>query len=119
MANAMVTARMTSEKKEAGNRVLEQLDTNVFQAVNKLYDYVLENKELPFHTGEKRIEKSLAKNYRMPPHTVGSGYEYPHNATVSHMRADIRYNAELLTCLLNSTSRCIIPQIEIIFKFGE
>lgn len=44
---------------------------------------------------EKRIEKSLVKNYRIPPHTVGSGYEYPHNATLSHMRADIRYNAGL------------------------
>ena len=33
MADAMVTARMSQEKKEAGNRVL---------------DYVLENKKLPF-----------------------------------------------------------------------
>ena len=48
MADAMVTARMSQEKKEAGNRMLEQLGTNASQAVNRLYDYVLEKKELPF-----------------------------------------------------------------------
>ena len=48
MADAMVTARMSQEKKEAGNRVLEQLGTNASQVVNRLYDYVLENKKLPF-----------------------------------------------------------------------
>lgn len=48
MADAMVTARMSPEKKEAGNRVLEQLGTNASQAVNRLYDYVIEKKELPF-----------------------------------------------------------------------
>ena len=31
MADAMVTARMSQEKKEAGNRVLEQLGTNATQ----------------------------------------------------------------------------------------
>ena len=41
MADAMVTARMSQEKKEAGNRVLEQLGTNASQVVNRLYDYVL------------------------------------------------------------------------------
>ena len=48
MADAMVTARMSQEKKEAGNRVLEQLGTNASQAVNRLYDYVLEKRQLPF-----------------------------------------------------------------------
>ena len=43
MADAMVTARMSQEKKEAGNRVLEQLGTNASQVVNRLYDYVLES----------------------------------------------------------------------------
>ena len=36
MADAMVTARMSQEKKEAGNRVLEQLGTNASQVVNRL-----------------------------------------------------------------------------------
>ena len=48
MADAMVTARMSAEKKEAGNRMLEQLGTNASQAVNRLYDYVLEKKQLLF-----------------------------------------------------------------------
>ena len=42
MTYAMVTARMTQEKKEAGNRILERLGTNPSQAVNRLYDYLLE-----------------------------------------------------------------------------
>lgn len=48
MADAMVTARMSPKKKEAGNRMLEQLGTNPSQAVNRLYDYVLEKHALPF-----------------------------------------------------------------------
>ena len=51
MADAMVTARMSSEKKEAGNRILEQMGTNASQAVNRLYDYVIEKRELPFFEG--------------------------------------------------------------------
>lgn len=54
MADAMVTARMSLEKKEAGNRMLEQLGTNASQAVNRLYDYVLEKKELPFPDQQER-----------------------------------------------------------------
>ena len=54
MADAMVTARMSAEKKEAGNRMLEQLGTNASQAVNRLYDYVLEKKQLPFPAQQGR-----------------------------------------------------------------
>lgn len=54
MADAMVTARMSQEKKEAGNRMLEQLGTNASQAVNRLYDYVLEKKQLPFPEQQER-----------------------------------------------------------------
>ncbi len=56
MADAMVTARMSQEKKEAGNRVLEQLGTNASQAVNRLYDYVLEKRQLPFPEERERRE---------------------------------------------------------------
>ena len=54
MADAMVTARMSAEKKEAGNRMLEQLGTNASQAVNRLYDNVLEKKQLPFPEQQER-----------------------------------------------------------------
>lgn len=53
MSDAMVTARMPKEKKEAVNRVFEQLDTNASQVINNLYDYVIEKKELPFEEKEK------------------------------------------------------------------
>ena len=56
MADAMVTARMSQEKKEAGNRVLEQLGTHASQAVNRLYDYVLEQRQLPFPEERERRE---------------------------------------------------------------
>lgn len=58
MADAMVTARMSPEKKEAGNRMLEQLGTNASQAVNRLYDYVLEKKQLPFPDQQERRQYS-------------------------------------------------------------
>ena len=62
MADAMVTARMSQEKKDACNRILEQLGTNPSQVVNQLFDYVIEKQELPFseekhgHTKEEIAE---------------------------------------------------------------
>ncbi|NHM15914.1 RelB/DinJ family addiction module antitoxin [Eggerthellaceae bacterium zg-887] len=50
----MVTARMSSGKKEAGNRVLESLGTNASQAINGFYDYVIEHKQLPYQERPKR-----------------------------------------------------------------
>ncbi len=49
----MVTARMSSEKKELGNRILAQLGTNASQTVNDLYDYVISNKRLPFSASQE------------------------------------------------------------------
>ena len=54
MAHAIVTARMSQEKKDEGNRVLAQLGVNASQAVNRLYDYVLERRELPFPEMDER-----------------------------------------------------------------
>ena len=56
MADAMVTARKSQEKKDEGNRVLAQLGVNASQAVNRLYDYVLERRELPFPEMDERRE---------------------------------------------------------------
>ncbi|MCH3943361.1 MAG: type II toxin-antitoxin system RelB/DinJ family antitoxin [Atopobiaceae bacterium] len=44
----MVTARMPSGKKAAGNAVLARMGTNASQAVNQLYDYLIANQTLPF-----------------------------------------------------------------------
>jgi addiction module RelB/DinJ family antitoxin len=54
MADAMVTARMSQEKKDAVNDILGQLGTNASQVVNRLYDYVIEKKELPFPDTKKK-----------------------------------------------------------------
>lgn len=48
MASVMVTGRMTKAKKDAGNKVLESLGSNASQAINQLYDYLLEEHRLPF-----------------------------------------------------------------------
>ena len=63
MADAMVTARMTQDKKDAANRILEQLGVNPSQAINRLYDYVLEHGRLPFpdeHGNQSRTEEQIA-----------------------------------------------------------
>ena len=47
MADAMVTARMPVEKKEAANRVFEQLGTNASRVINDVFDYVIRTGEVP------------------------------------------------------------------------
>lgn len=46
--DVMVTARMSPEKKERGNRCLQELGTNASQVINRLYDFIIETGELPF-----------------------------------------------------------------------
>ena len=48
MSEAMVTGRMTAEKKAAGNRVLEKAGLNASQAVNLMYDRLVENQNADF-----------------------------------------------------------------------
>ena len=47
MADAMVTARMSAEKKEAANRVFERLGTNASRVINDVFDYVIRTGEVP------------------------------------------------------------------------
>lgn len=56
VAEAMVTARMGAEKKDEGNRILASLGSNASKAVNQLYDYLIEERALPFEraTVERR-----------------------------------------------------------------
>ena len=54
MSDAMISARMSATKKEAGNRVLATLDSNASQAVNELYDYLIAHKALPWKTEENQ-----------------------------------------------------------------
>ncbi len=46
--DAMVTARMSQAKKEAGNSVLEAIGVSPSKAINELYDYLIKQKKLPF-----------------------------------------------------------------------
>ena len=48
MEDAMVTGRMSAEKKAAGNSVLEKNGLNASQAVNLLYDRLAEEQDTDF-----------------------------------------------------------------------
>jgi antitoxin component of RelBE/YafQ-DinJ toxin-antitoxin module len=48
MDTAMVTARMSRSKKDAGNRILADMGYTASKAINELYDHVLETGSLPF-----------------------------------------------------------------------
>ena len=47
MADAMVTARMSQSKKNAGGEVLERLGMSASQAINALYDSLIERQVWP------------------------------------------------------------------------
>ncbi len=48
MAEAMVTARMSQEKKARGAQILKSNDMNASQAVNMMYDKIIEDRDLSF-----------------------------------------------------------------------
>ena len=50
MQDAMVTARMSQAKKDAGNRVLERIGTNASQFINDVYDYLIANGASPLES---------------------------------------------------------------------
>lgn len=54
MSDVMVTGRMSSAKKKAGNQVLSKLGMNASQAINQLYDFLIEKQSLPFSTEKKK-----------------------------------------------------------------
>ena len=53
MGDAMVTARMSEEKKAAGARVLAKCGLNASQAINLLYDKLEEEQNADFITHRK------------------------------------------------------------------
>lgn len=53
MDDAMVTGRMSAEKKAAGNRVLEKEGLNASQAVNLMYDRLAYEQSASFLEEEK------------------------------------------------------------------
>lgn len=60
MNEAMVTARMSSGKKETAAGILKDLGATPSQVINSLYDYVIAHKALPFDdddSGSRRLSK--------------------------------------------------------------
>lgn len=53
MPDAMVTARMSQSKKNAGNEILRELGYSASQAINELYDRVLETHAWPLAPSKK------------------------------------------------------------------
>ena len=63
MADAMVVARMTQEKKESVARRLSDMGTNASSVINQLYDYIERTGMLPFEDGlqeENRDQRALS-----------------------------------------------------------
>ena len=52
MSEAMVTGRMTTEKKARGGRILQRDGLNASQAINLLYDRVISDGSAEFLTGK-------------------------------------------------------------------
>lgn len=62
MGNAMVTGRMSGEKKQAGNAILNKLDVTPSAAINMLYDYIIKNKKLPFEDNSSKEDSNFLQN---------------------------------------------------------
>ena len=56
MGDAMVTARMSKAKKDAGNRVLEQLGYGASQFINSAYDYLIQHGASPFEHDKAQVD---------------------------------------------------------------
>jgi len=55
MSDAMVTARMSAEKKMQANEILDKMGLKPSQVINELYDFVIQEHALPFN--EKQPER--------------------------------------------------------------
>ncbi len=61
METAMVTGRMTPQKKEAGNAILKRAGLNASQAINRLYDRLIEERDAAFIQGGERTMPDPAR----------------------------------------------------------
>lgn len=59
MQESMVTGRMSSKKKAAGNAILKKSGMNASQAINALYSRIIEDKSAEVLTGS--VEKDPLK----------------------------------------------------------
>ncbi len=91
-SDAMVTARMTPEKKEMGNAILEELGLNASQVINQLYDLLIEKRDLPFPK-EKPVRRTFTPEELAEAKAWLEGLKVlPHNNRFATMTDDeIRY----------------------------
>ncbi len=58
--DAVVTARVPQEKKDSATRILRDLGMTPSQAINRLFDYVIANKEVPFESKRRHSPEEIA-----------------------------------------------------------
>ena len=95
MEDAMVTGRMSAEKKAAGSKVLARAGLNASQAVNLLYDRLEEEQSADFLTHrkpEKREWESAAKliDALVPPMPINSRFDNMTRGQIKLERAKSR-----------------------------
>ena len=88
MDDAMVTGRMSAEKKAAGNRALEKRGMNASQAVNLLYDRLAEEDDAEFLL----YEKPSAHQWKLAAQLVDSlsSKEFVHTPFDDMTRGEIK-----------------------------
>ena len=94
MPDAMVTARMSAEKKEAGMRVLRSLGMTASEAINALFDYLIKNGRLPFEGNsedlaprEQRLAESIAFVDSIPKIKIDERFDKMTMAEIRYERA--------------------------------
>lgn len=76
--DAMVTARMSVGKKEAGGAVLRELGLTASQAINELYDYLIAHHAVPFGASDtsraERVARAVEEVDAMPRVSLSPHY---------------------------------------------
>lgn len=70
MQDAMVTVRMSQEKKDAGARVLKSLGQTASEAINEFYDYLIAKRENPCASTSKKMKPGVR---RLTPDQLAKG----------------------------------------------
>ena len=91
MQDAMVTVRMSQEKKDAGTRVLKSLGQTASEAINEFYDYLIAKRENPCAPNSKKLKPGVRK---LAPEQIAKGKAFlaaiksPTGASASDMSKD-------------------------------
>ncbi len=72
METAMVTGRMTSQKKAAGNAVLQRAGMNASQAINRVYDRLIKDQDASFLDEEEAHQAPSSMRWKLAADFVDS-----------------------------------------------